>query len=71
MIQRQAITAKPVTKLYGFTICSVDTGWAENNNASTSIRLLSSWFLHPVNVWLIKKSIYNINKILPGQFLQE
>lgn len=29
IMQRQAITANPVTKLNGFTSCRVETGWVD------------------------------------------
>lgn len=47
IINRQAITAKPVIKLKGLTNWSVDTGCADTKYASTFILRLSSCVLQP------------------------
>jgi hypothetical protein len=45
---KTAIIAKPVMKLKGLINCKVDTGWADSSRACTSIRLLSSCILQPI-----------------------
>lgn len=72
---RQARTATPVIKLNGFTICSVDTGWAERSSAPILIFLLPSWKLQPVFEQMmssyIMKNIFLIMHINISKIFQE